>query len=701
MSLLFVENELRFGVNDTESMFKDMSIKSSATSGTASNEKPLGLPNRDRKISTNSPYAPKIPSNLVKTTIPSFSSSLPPNSEVIIYDRQQLIEFLSQREQTLLSTQAEYETQFENFFKLAKRFHIEKLNNLKLTFKNQILKQQIYFETELLEISKECYRDYEFVKSGAKPAPGLNSKTNRRQSSKLTIDKYEQEKRLVKLFKTDMKKLLDYMRESLINSSDTLIEAYETCQALKNLEQIQNNLQRQNTQMRLMTNTLIKNNKTSTNEDEESRSDESEESSNSCNDESDDSDSENAKILRKQLSDEQLQFNKYKKDMDDLMHILDEIELQHLQRKDQLNSKIKFFNKLKNKFKFIETKYDVLNKQIASLKYESYVYKQLLDEKDRSIYNGLNDVNCAKNEGCECYQCCPKSLSASSSSRSSSTSSLSDCMADGNQLAETEPHPNQELTELNNNDYVEETVFGTVNSNNAHVKANCRPISRHNQLSPFLPYLSLSDYNRKLSLINDLINLHKSKMSTKELWTMSSSSNLNSIKYLPNYTFYNEDLGLPGDFFLSSFNANHIQASSLDLTDCSTDGDRVIVENCNLKYDRDISNWYVTRQIENMSISKFKLPTGSVIKSGKALKLETPFACSQLDFLIAIKHQIYSKKINNYVHFDFKRFDFKKIGLKIKTKLISPDGTLKAMHTQEIPQFYKEIFKYASLIKFL
>jgi len=111
--------------------------------------------NRNRWQSNSN--APKIPSNLVKSTIlPSFSSqsSRPIASEMIVYDRQKLLEFLTERETNLFKTRDEYEEQFENFFALAKKFHIEKLNNLKLTFKNQILKQQIYFETELLELSK-------------------------------------------------------------------------------------------------------------------------------------------------------------------------------------------------------------------------------------------------------------------------------------------------------------------------------------------------------------------------------------------------------------------------------------------------------------------------------------------------------------------------------------------------------------------
>ena len=101
---------------------------------------------------------PKTPSNLVKSTkLPSFSthsSHAATNSEMIVYDRQKLMEFLTERETNLFKTRDEYEEQFENFFSLAKRFHTEKLNNLKLVFKNQILKQQIYFETELLELSK-------------------------------------------------------------------------------------------------------------------------------------------------------------------------------------------------------------------------------------------------------------------------------------------------------------------------------------------------------------------------------------------------------------------------------------------------------------------------------------------------------------------------------------------------------------------
>lgn len=98
---------------------------------------------------------PKIPSNLVKA-----NNAMPTSSEMLIYDREKLMGFLNERESNLFKTRDEYEEQFENFFTLAKRFHTEKLNNLKLTFKNQILKQQIYFETELLELSKVNTRNH-------------------------------------------------------------------------------------------------------------------------------------------------------------------------------------------------------------------------------------------------------------------------------------------------------------------------------------------------------------------------------------------------------------------------------------------------------------------------------------------------------------------------------------------------------------
>ncbi len=229
------------------------------------------------------------------------------------------------------------------------------------------------------------------------------------------------------------------------------------------------------------------------------------------------------------------------------------------------------------------------------------------------------------------------------------------------------------------------------------------------------PNLSITDYNRKLCLINELINLHKSKMSPKDLWSISSETEIipSNNPSLNNFTQANikyldlkeqEDINHKvsssicykpqSDLFSESMDSNIVlynvkQDTCLDLTDVSTDGDRVCIENCNLKLDHDVSDWYITRQIEDMSIRSYKFPQGSTINAGKCLKVEKPFENDQLEYLVAIKSQ------------KSKFEDKKQSCVKIKTRLVSPDGTLKALHTQEIPQFYQEIFKYANLIKFL
>jgi hypothetical protein len=198
---------------------------------------------------------------------------------------------------------------------------------------------------------------------------------------------------------------------------------------------------------------------------------------------------------------------------------------------------------------------------------------------------------------------------------------------------------------------------------------------------PEQPYLSTSDYNRKFNLIKKLINLHKAKQSSKEPWST----------YNPSPASLRQNL--EDDFSSLYSNSSiltslrHMKSSSLDLSDCSTDGDRVVVENFNLRADLDISDWCITRQVENMSMNRYKLPKGSIIKSGKVLRVDEPFQSSQIDFLIAIKEQ--------------QKQSSKPTSLKITTKLLSPDGCVKAMHTQEMPRFYHEIFKYANLIRFL
>lgn len=696
-------------------------------------------PNKEiRQRWSNSPTVPKTQSNLVKSSkLPSFSTTTKfdsMNSEVLIYDRQKLLEFLNERESNLFKTRDEYEEQFENFFSLAKRFHTEKLNNLKLTFKNQILKQQIYFETELLELSKECMRDYE-CSGDSKSVNNRRMYSSKKQSKH---DKYEKEKHIVKLFKSDMKKLLDYMREALINSSDTLIEAYETCHVLKALENIENNFQKQNSQMKLTTSNLTRNSENSS-LDDQSRYGE-------LKNNADDSE---LTELNKQLSEEQELFNNYKEEMDDLMHTLDDIELQHLQRKDQLTTKTKFFNKLKNKFKFIETKYDKLNKNIADLKYESYIFKKLWLEKQHcssnimhsndndSSENSDNNISSDNNLECNLYtkqssvlSSLSTTLSASSSSRSSSTSSLSDCVGDtisstneinpssesSSKSSSSSASSNQDISELmtgdsENLDFEEELV-------NEHNVFECCDNTKINDCDDF-PNLSLADYNRKLVLINELINLQKSKMSAKDLWSMSSETEIapstlnNFIK--ANIKYFNLKDEEEKSYFIkreassicykqldelsSSMEKNLVlfnikQESSLNLADVSTDGDRVCIENCNLKADHNVSDWFITRQIDEMSISSYKFPRGSIISSGKCLRVEEPFLNDQLSYLLAIKNQ-QSRKM------DYHTSDLKKSFLKIRTKLLAPDGTLKAIHTQEIPQFYQEIFKYANLIKFL
>jgi len=759
MSLQFVD-KARFELNEIDSMFNSIGLNTSSpttttttptpttttTSSSSTTQQPSSIQSESKIIIKSSTKTkPKTPSNLVKTSIPSFSTSSTfqqANTDLMLYDRKQLMDFLTERQENLLKTRSEYEIQFENFFNLAKKFNLEKLNNLKLTFKNQILKQQIYFETELLDLCKEYNKDYECI---GKTKLNSSSKSNKRTNNVNQL-RLEQEIMLVRQFKNDMKKLIDYMRESLLNSSDTLIEAYETCQTLKGLEHMENNFQKQNSQMKSTTSVLIKSLERTNNTNNNNKEEEEEE--------------EEGINFEKQLNDEQLQFDKYKQEMDELMHILDDIELQHLQRKDQLATKTKFCNKLKSKFKFIENKYDTLNKQISNLKYESYVFKELHSEKKRSQFKSLSG---SLNDSCSLLlssssstnhkqqlindmennfefnskSSADSSLSPTTSlSKSSSTSSLSDIMISSS----NDTNSNNIVGEVSSSE-VSTTSSSSSSSSSSLCNQDISDLmngSSHldyensddsNEYDNNRSYLSLTDYNRKLTLINELINLHKSKMSTKELWSMSSNTNessaANFIKAnikcfnlkeeenfinnnnnnndlfhnnkLDNYTILetiSNNNNNNNNIQLTSYSSNRLkQASSLDLTDCSTDGDRVIVENCNLKSDRDISNWYITRQIENMSINKYQLPHGSVIKSGKVLKIETPFANDQLDYLIAIKNKYKSERTS--------KFQLKKLCLKIRTKLISPDGTLKAIHIQEIPRFYQDIFKYANMIQFL
>ena len=233
------------------------------------------------------------------------------------------------------------------------------------------MKQKIYFETELSELSKECQRDFETIAS--------SSKAHRQTTS--GSHKNDKEKSSVRVFKQDMRKLVDYMRDALVNTSDTIIEAYEACQVLKSLEKIENSFQKQNSSLKNSTSSLQASSKS-------------------------ERDANSFKKLSRQLNEEEQRFNKYKCEMDELMHTLDDIELQHLQRKDQLTSRTKFLNKLKSKFKFIETKYDLLNKQCMNLKQESDVYKQIWAEKQLTLKN-VPEVDASQaNMSFSLNQCC-------------------------------------------------------------------------------------------------------------------------------------------------------------------------------------------------------------------------------------------------------------------------------------------------------
>lgn len=505
---------------------------------------------------------PKVPSNLV------ISDSLKTFNQP--RDKQKLETHIAESEKNLLTARNDYEKNYEKFFALTSNFYREKLNNLKLTFKNQILKQQIYFETELMDLSKEYVRDFEAV------AP----KTTSRNTSK-----HGKEQHAIKMFREEMKKLTEYMRESLIITSDTLIETFETCEILKRISQAESSY-------------LIQPRRQ---QGEDSRGEE--------------------------IDNELSEIRKYQAETENLMLILDEIELQYLERKNFLHSKTKFINRLKSKLKVIEEKYENLSKNVNNLKYESYVYKQLWAEKQRLS----NEKNA--------------NLSTKSISRSSSTSSLSD----------TNPNSTSSSSSINcASDYEEE--LDDLDDLSSDKKDE-------------------STYNRKLTIISNLIDLHKAKSSSKDLWHVKKSHSIQD----------SEDSEI--EVCEPEPNTLYRKSSSLDLRDCSTDGGKVVVENCSLKLDTDISNWFITRQIDDMSVFKYRLPTGSIIKCGKELRIPTPFRNIELEFLMAIK-----QKLNENERYS---------KLKIRTKLVSPEGIVKAVHIQEVPQYYHEIFKYASLIQFL
>lgn len=182
--MLFIENSLRFEPRDIgekddlansnvkplpskdylTNMFKSTNLETSTMTTT--------------KLMSNTP---KIQSNLVKlsgnspSTFNTSSTSNNHNTNLIVIDCDKLTDCVSEKEKHLLSVKNEYEKQFDNYKQLIRKFYTEKLNNLKLTFKNQILKQKIYFETEIFELSKDYLRDYEHL-AMSKQHSGTNGK---------------------------------------------------------------------------------------------------------------------------------------------------------------------------------------------------------------------------------------------------------------------------------------------------------------------------------------------------------------------------------------------------------------------------------------------------------------------------------------------------------------------------------------------
>jgi hypothetical protein len=765
MSILFHESDSRLfksnssNSNQSHDEHRLFTQSSSLQTKTTNNQKVTTC------FSQVSNTRPKVPSNLVRSSTScsnSFGAEQEANSReqslsLHMLTRDQLVDSLNEKQNVLFAARNEYVQYYENFYAITRKFHLEKLGNLKLSFRNQILKQQIYFETELFELSKEFMNDFKTKNYNTKL---VNNKNNNQNSP----NPFEREKQCIKLFKLDVKKLLDYMRDSLLNSIDTLIEAYETCQVLKSLESIENKVQKQNANLNHTFNILIEQANGSTRNDKQNNTIKNRQNGdvNNLNDEKDEEDGAEDELSRT-LKAEQEMIDKYKREMEELMHTLDDIEVQHLHRKELHVKKDKFLGKLKSKFKFIENKYDLLNKQVTHLKYESDVYKQLWLEKQRSSMKELKEEKHSYENSCK-----SSSLSPSSSSRSSSTSSLSDCFIDlslnehhisssgvasasnitsacASATAENtsstttttttaaatttsgQLHTKNELEELLNG---METVdsLDEDSSSSSHITHSSE--TQSNKKYPALfqshaSYLSLNDYNRKLNIINSLINLHKTKLSgnqhddsfgfntesareTKECNTINvtiASAHINSSVGRE----LNENSSCAFEPNLLHLKRKSTQNSSLDLSECSTDGDKIIIENCNLKLDKDISNWYVTRQIENMSsVNSFQIPNGSVIKSGKVMRIRTPFQNDQLEFLLAIK-QLYHHQ-SNQQQSDINELDNNHFGmnrskrnscLRIITKLINPDGVVKATHTQEIPKFYHEIFKYANLIQFI
>ena len=313
-----------------------------------------------------------------------------------------------------------------------------------------------------------------------------------------------------------------------------------------------------------------------------------------------------------------------------------------------------------------------------------------------------------------CCKCSTSSSLAPSSrsSRSSSISSLSDEQSSSSthQLVVDQSENHLEELEDDNASLSSATGSSTSSSSTSSSSSSLHPdederFLEEDDILSKMPEtcMSVDDYNRKIEIVKSLINLHVSKQSYSRETLTSTSSTLLTINNLwrqtqtvDGFNFNSEANNILTQALTNIRHGGERENSSLNLSDCSLDGDRVVIENSNLRANYNLSDWYLTREIENMPVCTYKLPCGSIVKSGKVLRVHTPFQSSPLEFLLAIKHR------NRHTSNSSTSSNNKnKFSLKIITKLLSQDGSLKAVHTQEIPQFYQEIFKYASLIRLL
>lgn len=653
--------------------------------------------------SIKSDYKPKRPSNLVK---PASSTS----TSTITLDSTKLAELVSQSEANLNEASRSYDKHFEQFVELTRRFHTERLNNLMLTFKNQILKQQIYFETELFELCKECHVEF------------TSNKSKQTSSGK---------KSFMRFYQQEMKSLVEYMRESLVNSSDTLIDAYESCRVLRSLHHVENSFNKQNTSLKASTQALLgnrSNEKKTTISESEGSTEKRQDFKLTVLNEDEDEDQVNDDDQDNQESEYSKQIEKFQSEMNELMHTLDDIELQHLQRKELLYSQTKSLDKLRSKFKFIESKYVSLSKRVAGLKHESYLYKRLWYEKKRAEscvsgrqqFNSSDKASGVQNSSSAVSSPSSSSISPSNSSRTSSTCSMSDCDEDEEEILSHDVDTETTGTYFHRVEQISSNSDGSANNSTSSIQYdhnNSSYSSNDNQTNPDSSSssdndnddtsstsscsksrsntsvtnnknsqaLSVKDYNRKMALIHELISFHKTR-------SMGNSANSN-----PRNTncrrIIQEAMSQQNDQLVAHLPST--LSSSLDLSECSMEGDQVSVENCNLRQDRDISNWVLTRHVENMpTVSKYRFPVGSVINAGKVLRIDAPFHSDLLDLLLAVG----KKRAEKASHSKKTTTTMSTVKVRIKTRLIAPDGSVKAIHTQETPQFYEEIFKYANLI---